>query len=373
LLRIRELLKTYKTTSLSGVPAVAGVSVELRQGEFYTLLGASGCGKTTTLRCVAGLEKPDAGEIFIGDTLIYSSERKISLPTHKRHVGMVFQSYAVWPHMNVFENLAFPLIAKGGLSPQAVREKVREALKLVQLNGYEDRPAPFLSGGQQQRVALARALIYEPSVLLLDEPLSNLDAKLRSDMRFELKQLTRRLNLTTLYVTHDQLEALSLSDRIAVMNRGVILQEGTPQEIYRLPANSFVANFIGSGMNMLEATVVAAGDSRVQLESRWGPFECIRPTVDFVHGDKALIGIRPESFEVCVGGHAHEGSSNTVEARVEVATFTGDGLEFQALADSKLIRGRTNPWINLEIGQQIYLHCPPERCLLLSSAESFKG
>ena len=373
MLRIRELLKTYKTTSLSGVPAVAGVSVELRQGEFYTLLGASGCGKTTTLRCVAGLEKPDAGEIFIGDTLIYSSERKISLPTHKRHVGMVFQSYAVWPHMNVFENLAFPLIAKGGLSPQAVREKVREALKLVQLNGYEDRPAPFLSGGQQQRVALARALIYEPSVLLLDEPLSNLDAKLRSDMRFELKQLTRRLNLTTLYVTHDQLEALSLSDRIAVMNRGVILQEGTPQEIYRLPANSFVANFIGSGMNMLEATVVAAGDSRVQLESRWGPFECIRPTVDFVHGDKALIGIRPESFEVCVGGHAHEGSSNTVEARVEVATFTGDGLEFQALADSKLIRGRTNPWINLEIGQRIYLHCPPERCLLLSSAESLRG
>jgi iron(III) transport system ATP-binding protein len=369
LLTIRNLQKTYRTTAAS-LTAVGGVSLEIRQGEFYTLLGPSGCGKTTTLRSVAGLEKPDAGDIIIGDTVVFSSDSGISIPTHKRHIGMVFQSYAIWPHMTVFENLAFPLVAHGNLSRQTIKEKVRKALTLVQLAGYEDRPAPFLSGGQQQRVALARALIYEPSVLLLDEPLSNLDAKLRSEMRFELKQLTRRLNLTTLYVTHDQLEALTLSDRIAVMTNGVILQEGSPQEIYRLPANSVVANFIGSGMNLLEATVVATDEGRVQLASRWGPFECSQAPAGFTQGEKAWIGIRPESFEVHADGRVNGRSSNFVEARVEAATFTGDGIEFQASVDTQVIRGRTHPWMNLKIGQRILLHCPPERCVLLSGSQN---
>jgi iron(III) transport system ATP-binding protein len=368
LLSIRNLRKTYRTSD-SGRPAVAGLSIQLQKGEFYTLLGPSGCGKTTTLRCVAGLEKPDAGEIKIGNTDVFSSARGIAIPTHKRRIGMVFQSYAIWPHMTVFENLAFPLIAQGDFSRKAITEKVRQALNLVQLGEYEDRPAPFLSGGQQQRVALARALIYEPNVLLLDEPLSNLDAKLRSDMRFELKRLTRRLNLTTLYVTHDQLEALSLSDRIAVMSNGIIVQEGNPQEVYETPANAVVANFIGNGMNMLEAVVVSSNDTRVRLDSRWGPFECAPPAARFKKGDKALIGIRPESFEVIVDAKSERCAHNTFKASVEVATFTGDGLEFQASAESELIRGRTNPWTHLSVGQWVFLHCPADRCVLLPGSE----
>lgn len=368
MLTIHNLQKTYRT-STSSLPAVAGISIEIRQGEFYTLLGPSGCGKTTTLRSVAGLEKPDSGEIIIGDTVVFSSERRISIPTHKRHIGMVFQSYAIWPHMTVFDNLAFPLMAQGEFSNKDIKEKVRQALALVQLEDYSDRPAPFLSGGQQQRVALARALIYEPDVLLLDEPLSNLDAKLRGEMRFELKRLTRRLNLTTLYVTHDQLEALSLSDRVAVMNQGVMLQEDSPQVVYWKPANSFVANFIGSGMNMLEAKVMGAANGCVQLQSQWGVFECADPDSAVEPGDQVMIGIRPESFDVYVDRPSDKSASNLVHARVEIATFTGDGLEFQAIADSKPIRGRTGPWTSLKVGQDIFLHCPPERCVLLSGSQ----
>lgn len=368
MLNIRSLRKTYKSDSRS-LPAVAGISIEIRQGEFYTLLGPSGCGKTTTLRSVAGLEKPDSGEITIGATVVFNSERRISIPTHKRHIGMVFQSYAIWPHMTVFDNLAFPLVAHGNLSRQAIKERVRQALALVQLEDFAERPAPFLSGGQQQRVALARALIYEPEVLLLDEPLSNLDAKLRGEMRFELKRLTQRLNLTTLYVTHDQLEALSLSDRVAVMNHGTILQEDTPQAVYWKPADAFVANFIGSGMNMLGAKVTGAANGRVQLNSPWGAFECADPNAHVKQGDEVMIGIRPESFDVYVDQPAARCSSNLMQARVELATFTGDGLEFQAIAGSKLIRGRTGPWTKLQVGQEIFLHCPSERCVLLTGAQ----
>ena len=367
MLTIRNLQKTYRTND-QGRPAVAGLSIQLEKGEFYTLLGPSGCGKTTTLRSVAGLEKPDAGEIKIGDFVVFSSARGIAIPTHKRRIGMVFQSYAIWPHMTVFDNLAFPLIAQGNLSRRTIKDKVSQALALVQLEDYAERPAPFLSGGQQQRVALARALVYEPEVLLLDEPLSNLDAKLRSEMRFELKRLTQRLNLTTLYVTHDQLEALSLSDRVAVMNQGRILQEDNPQAVYWKPADPFVANFIGSGMNMLKAEVLGTANGCVQLKSPWGVFECADPHARVSQGDEVLIGIRPEGFEVYLDPPGNGCSSNVVRARLELATFTGDGLEFQAVAGSQLIRGRTGPWTSLKTGQDIFLHCPPERCVLLSSS-----
>ncbi|HUK40295.1 MAG TPA: ABC transporter ATP-binding protein, partial [Candidatus Acidoferrales bacterium] len=235
MLTVRNLQKNFVADNGS-IQAVDSVSFNVPAGEFYTLLGPSGCGKTTTLQCIAGLEMPDAGEITLDDRLVFSRSANTVVPAHRRDIGMVFQSYAIWPHMTVFENVAFPLLHGRRRVPRSVvHERVMKALQLVQLSGLENRPAPFLSGGQQQRVALARAIVGEPKVLLLDEPLSNLDAKLREEMRFELRDLVLRLHTTTLYVTHDQIEALSMSDHIAVMNSGKIVQEGTPREIYLTP------------------------------------------------------------------------------------------------------------------------------------------
>jgi ABC-type sugar transport system ATPase subunit len=222
MLTVRDLQKDF-VTDKAPVRAVDSVSFNVPAGEFYTLLGPSGCGKTTTLQCIAGLEMPDAGEITLGDNLVFSRNANLVVPAHRRDIGMVFQSYAIWPHMTVFENVAFPLLhGRRRVSRSSVNDRVMKTLQLVQLAGLENRPAPFLSGGQQQRVALARAVVDEPKVLLLDEPLSNLDAKLREEMRFELRDLVLRLHITTLYVTHDQIEALSMSDRIAVMSNGKI-------------------------------------------------------------------------------------------------------------------------------------------------------
>src|SRR5467141_5280965 len=227
------------------VPAVRGVSFNVLPGEQLTLLGPSGCGKTTTLRAIAGLEQPSAGEIRIDGVPVYSSERGIHMRAEKRGLSMVFQSYAIWPHMTVFDNVAYGLRVRR--RPEAeVTTRVREALDLVQLGELGARSASRLSGGQQQRVALARAFVFSPSVLLFDEPLSNLDAKLRAEMRVELKELQRRLDITSVYVTHDQEEALAISDRVIVMNVGVIEQIGTPQEIYDRPRSRFVADFVGS-------------------------------------------------------------------------------------------------------------------------------
>src|SRR3982751_603217 len=223
------------------VPAVRGVSFNVRPGEQLTLLGPSGCGKTTTLRAIAGLEQPSAGEIRIGGAPVYSSVQGVNIPAEKRGLSMVFQSYAIWPHMTVFENVAYGLRVRRESSAQ-IAEKVDRALDMVQMRAYRDRGASQLSGGQQQRVALARAFVFQPSVLLFDEPLSNLDAKLRADMRIELRELEHRLGITSVYVTHDLEEALAMSDRIVVMRDGVIEQTGTPDEIYRLPNSAFVAD-----------------------------------------------------------------------------------------------------------------------------------
>ena len=228
-----------------GVPAVRGVSFNVVHGEQLTLLGPSGCGKTTTLRAIAGLEQPTAGEIRIDGVPVYSSARHINVPAEKRGLSMVFQSYAIWPHMTVFDNVAYGLrVRRAGAAE--IAEKVDHALSMVQMSEYAARRASQLSGGQQQRVALARAFVFSPSVLLFDEPLSNLDAKLRADMRIELRELQHRLGITSVYVTHDLEEALAMSDRIVVMRDGLIEQTGTPDEIYRLPRNAFVADFVGS-------------------------------------------------------------------------------------------------------------------------------
>ena len=224
--------------------AVDDLSLEIKEGEIFTLLGPSGCGKTTTLRQIAGLEQPDGGKIFFRDQLLVSPLEKMNVPTHKRKMGMVFQSYAIWPHLTVFETVAYPLRARKVKNPE-IQKRVMDTLELVGLKGMENRQGPALSGGQQQRVALARALIYEPSILLLDEPFSNLDVKLREQMRVELKLLQRRVGVTVILVTHDQLEALSLSDRIAIMNQGKVEQVGTPKELYEKPRSAFVRDFVG--------------------------------------------------------------------------------------------------------------------------------
>ena len=243
------------------VQAVNDVSFDVRRGEFLTLLGPSGCGKSTTLRLIAGLERPDEGEIRVEGRLITSARRGVFTAPEKRGMGMVFQSYAVWPHMTVFENVAFPLRVRHRPASE-VRKRVSQVLDIIGLAGLADRPAPDLSGGQQQRVALGRALVADPSLLLLDEPFSNLDARLREGMRVEMGQLQRRLGLTTIFVTHDQTEAMMLSDRIFVMNAGIVEQTGTPREVYEHPASRFVMDFLGR-INYLPAHVVRLPSGRL--------------------------------------------------------------------------------------------------------------
>jgi iron(III) transport system ATP-binding protein len=238
-------VKINSITKLFGeVKAVDNFNAVIRDGEFVSILGPSGCGKTTMLRMIAGFEKANEGEIYIGEHLVSSARDNIYVPPEKRNIGMVFQSYAVWPHMTVFENVAYPLKIKG-MTKSDIAAKTNNVLGLVHLDGYAQRLPSQLSGGQQQRVALARALVSEPSLLLLDEPLSNLDAKLRESMRFEIKELQKKLNITVIYVTHDQAEAMAMSDRIIIMNKGVIQQIGTPLNIYENPVNKVIADFIG--------------------------------------------------------------------------------------------------------------------------------
>src|ERR1700686_2167144 len=267
-LNVRSLFTEYPGERGSVVKAAQDVSFEVPEGKLFTLLGPSGCGKTTTLRSIAGLEKPTSGEIEGGGQMVYSSDKGIFVAPNKRNFGMVFQSYAIWPHMNVFQNAAFPLQVRK-LRKKEIEERVMRVLQAVQLDHLVDREATKLSGGQQQRLALARALVMEPQLLLLDEPLSNLDAKLRHHLRFELKRLQRELGITTVYVTHDQSEALALSHEIAVMSEGRIQQIATPREIYTRPVNAFVADFVGS-TNFLDGSVLGpdgeAGRIRVRTE-----------------------------------------------------------------------------------------------------------
>jgi iron(III) transport system ATP-binding protein len=288
MISIRGLQKSFRAQQ-GRVNALKNIDLEVREGEFCVLLGPSGWGKTTTLRCVAGLERPDSGEIEIAGRVVNSHSRRGYVPTEKRDIGMVFQSYAIWPHMSVFENVAFPLTqGQKRFARSAVAEKVRTALKRVQLDGLEDRPATDLSGGQQQRVAMARAMVTEPKILLMDEPLSNLDARLREQMRVELKKITTSIGVTTLYVTHDQAEALSLGDKVCVMNAGEILQIARPHDVYARPVNLFVAQFVGE-MNFVNGKVIGPGE----VESALGTARVSLPNGTDI-GAPITLAIRPE-------------------------------------------------------------------------------
>jgi iron(III) transport system ATP-binding protein len=281
----------------AGVTAVDAVDLAIEHGEFVTLLGPSGCGKTTTLRMVAGLEHNDTGSIAIAGRIVSDAGSRLFVPPDKRQLGMVFQSYAIWPHMTVFDNVGYPLSVRGVAKPEIVR-RVAEALRLVEMEAYADRPAPALSGGQQQRVAIARALVFEPEVLLLDEPLSNLDARLRSQMGGEFRALQRRLGITTLYVTHDQEEAMALSDRVVVMHKGRVLQAGRPEDVYRRPASREVAIFFGAP-NLVGATVASCrqnGDGYLlEIEGAHGRGAC-RAGEPFQPGDPVVLIARPEDM-----------------------------------------------------------------------------
>jgi ABC-type Fe3+/spermidine/putrescine transport system ATPase subunit len=358
-LRIQDLNKTFDR-----VVAVDGLNLEIRQGEFFTLLGSSGCGKTTTLRLVGGLEKPDGGEIHLGDKCFASARERIYVKPEKRAMGMVFQSYALWPHMTVYENVVYPLQLRGIKGAEA-EKKVAEILELVGLGGLQERQAPALSGGQQQRVALARALVFSPRVLLLDEPLSNLDAQLREEMRRELKSLQQRLRITVVFVTHDQIEALSLSDRIAIMKAGRSEQIGSPEEVYYHPATPFVRDFLGKTF-LLHGNVVGMTDQQVNVQIQEvgasplsvqrtrSPLSGNGPAV----GRPVMIAIRPEQIELW--GSPPEGQSNMVQANLESVQFLGDRYEYTVRlgADKHVLVSPSSQ--HLKAGEKVFLKLKPE-------------
>ena len=354
---VQNLVVRYGT-----VTAVNGASFDVRAGEQLTLLGPSGCGKTTVLRAIAGLEQPVAGEIRIGEAVVYSSRDRINVRPEQRGLSMVFQSYAIWPHMTVFENVAYGLRVRGVRSPE-IERRVQEALGLVQMDAFARRGASQLSGGQQQRVALARAFVFSPSVLLFDEPLSNLDAKLRAEMRIELRELQRRIGITSVYVTHDLEEALAISDRIVVMREGVIEQIGTPAEIYHLPRNAFVADFVGSA-NLIRGRVrpERSSDGLIALETSAGSLVYGSPH-GRTAGIDAVFSIR--TVHGVLSRDQPADHRNVWPVRVRRRIFQGDFTQYQVDWEDRQLVIRSVAGPLFEEGEQVYFAVNPAHCVLL--------
>jgi iron(III) transport system ATP-binding protein len=353
MLRIRDLSKSFESPS-GEILAVRELNLTVDEGKFFVLLGPSGCGKSTLLRCIAGLEPFERGEIQLDGRVVSSAENGSFTAPEDREVAMVFQSYAVWPHMTVFQNVAFPLTeAKGKrLSSGQVTNKVKTALELVRMSGFEAHPAANLSGGQQQRVALARALIREPKLLLMDEPLSNLDAKLREEMRDEIKDLTKTLGVTTLHVTHDQTEAMALADVLAVMHQGRLLELGAPEVLYRRPGNRIVAEFLGR-TNWFAGIV----ESPDRVRSPFGAVQC--PTENFATGLKVVLGIRPEWIELKNPG---ENSPNCFEATIDSRSFLGEAvLYWVSIGGARLL---VKTVLDLPANARTAVVLPPERWVI---------
>jgi iron(III) transport system ATP-binding protein len=362
-IEVKSLVKIYADGNNAGVKAVDDISFSVEEGRFYTLLGPSGCGKTTTLRCIAGLEKANEGEIIVAGAKVYSASNNTFVPAYRRPIGMVFQSYAIWPHMTVFENVAFPLrVGKQKFSNNDIRKKVKSAVEQVELGGYEDRMATQLSGGQQQRLALARALVREPAVLLLDEPLSNLDAKLRERMRVELRELQRRLRITTLYVTHDQIEALSMSNMIAVMDAGVIVQEGAPREIYLQPKSKFVAQFIGS-TNQISGQVANRGsDGTGTVKTAEGEI-CCGMLSDLTAGANAVVVVRPES--IVLHQQQPPQGANILEGKIGAAMFLGEYVECTIEVGNNVLQTHQPRSVQVRRGDTVWVELPAGDCMAL--------
>jgi len=362
-IEIKSLVKIFADGDNAGVKAVNDISFTVEEGRFYTLLGPSGCGKTTTLRCIAGLEKANEGEILVAGKKVFSAADGTFIPAYRRPIGMVFQSYAIWPHMTVFENVAFPLrVGKERFSSADVQKKVKHALAQVELGGYEERMATQLSGGQQQRLALARALVREPQVLLLDEPLSNLDAKLRERMRFELRELQRRLRITTLYVTHDQIEALSMSNMIAVMNSGVIVQEGAPREVYLQPKTKFVANFIGSTNQMTGHVVKLDGNGSGSVRTGDGEISC-NILEGLAVGNNVVVVIRPESINLHTRKPSE--SANLLEGKIGAAMFLGEYVDCTVELGENLLQTHQRYTLQVRRGDPVWVELPAGECMAL--------
>jgi ABC-type Fe3+/spermidine/putrescine transport system ATPase subunit len=318
-LRLSGISKRFEA-----VRALDDISLDIRRGEIFSLLGPSGCGKSTTLRIVAGLEQPDRGQIMLDDKVLVAAESGVFVPSQKRNMGMVFQSYAIWPHLSVRDTVAYPLVIRK-LPRDEIAARVHKVLQQVGLAGHQDRMASTLSGGQQQRVVLARALVYEPHVLLLDEPFSNLDSKLREQMRIDLKLLQQRLGVTVILVTHDQIEALGLSDRIAVMNAGRIEQIGSPFALYDDPGSAFVRDFIGASLK-LEGRVVeaAAQEATIALDGGGRLRGRLQDGSAAKAGDAALAAVRPEKL---IAGADGADPRNALDATIKALLFVGDRYE----------------------------------------------
>jgi iron(III) transport system ATP-binding protein len=343
-----------------GVVAVDRFSLAVEAGEFVTLLGPSGCGKTTTLRMVAGLERATAGRISIGERVVSDPAAGIFVPPEQRQLGVVFQSYAIWPHMTVFENVAYPLRVRRRPAAE-IREQVTAALRLVEMEAFADRPSPALSGGQQQRIAIARALVFEPQVLLLDEPLSNLDARLRTQMGDEFRGLQRRLAITSLYVTHDQEEAMALSDRVVVMDRGRALQVGTPEAIYQRPASRQVAAFFGAP-NLLEARVTACrahgpDEFRLTVEGEGWHGEC-RAAEAYQAGDPVIVLVRSEN--VALNPDAGAPGAAAWRGKVTDSIFRGPRLSLKVATPARAIQVDATALCGVRVGDTVELGVAPE-------------
>jgi iron(III) transport system ATP-binding protein len=356
--RLTELTKRYG----EDVAAVHRLTLEVKPRELVALLGPSGCGKTTTLRLVAGFLKPDAGEIWVGERCL--SSPTAVLPPERRRMAMIFQSYALWPHMTVAQNVAYGLRFKGALSRSDRERRVREMLTVVQLGGFESRYPGELSGGQQQRVAVARALVIEPEILLLDEPLSNLDANLREEMRFEIRRLHERFGITTLYVTHDQAEAMVISDRIAVLERGRVVQVGTAQELFEQPRTRFVAAFIGR-TNLVHAT--AAGPDTIAL----GDLRLRVAVGDLQPGAAVAVSIRPHAIRLRpVGAGGSDPGANVVRGQVERTAYLGDAVDYEVGIAGSDVRLRVSalPGLAFRPGDAVTLEIPLTACVPLADA-----
>jgi iron(III) transport system ATP-binding protein len=348
------------------VRALDGVSIAVEQGELFALLGPSGCGKTTLLQSIAGLETPDEGRIRIGDRAVSDADTGVFVPANRRAIGMVFQSYAIWPHMTVFENVAFPL--RHGTVPRpdaaTVRRRVMDALSVVKLADFAGRPAPHLSGGQQQRVALARAIVAEPRLLLLDEPLSNLDARLRDAMRVELRQLVKSLGITAVFVTHDQVEAMGMADRIALMRAGRIVHLGAPDEVYFRPADAFAAGFMGQG-NVLDGVVVRR-DGRTVVATAVGDLP-VADDADLAPGGAVTVVVRPHAVDLVDGaaGDATDGADGLLAGTVARDSLLGTVRELEVDVRGTVLRVQADAFEARPAGTRVTVRVRPGRFMVL--------